>query len=194
MSQIQMTKVMKAGIAALAALMTSAAFGGTCRSHQKPTVIKQADRVKITFAVSSPTDVAVHIENAKGEIVRHLVAGLLGTHPPEPLKPSSLAQAIEWDMRDDGRQTGRGWALQRPGGPRPEGILGRAGLADPDKTGPNRVGAHHRHGHWAGRPPLRAGPDQRWLYWNGTKMHVFRRDGAYEKTINPSQRTCRWSA
>ena len=41
---------------------------------------------------------------------------------------------------------------------------------------------------------LAAGPDGRlyvldycgaWLYWNTSRIHVFRRDGAYEKTIKP---------
>jgi hypothetical protein len=59
-------------------------------------------KAKIEFAVSAPTDVEVAILDAKGVVVRHLAAGVLGapTPPPAPLKPG-LVQSIEWDGRDD---------------------------------------------------------------------------------------------
>ena len=66
----------------------------------KPVATRQGDKVKITFTVSAPTDVAVYIENNKGEIVRHLVAGVLGDNPPAPLKPGP-SQEFEWDGRAD---------------------------------------------------------------------------------------------
>jgi hypothetical protein len=65
--------------------------------------------VKIAFAVDRETDVAVSVENARGEIVRHLVAGVLGKNPPEPLKANSLAQSIMWDgLDDDGKAASGG--------------------------------------------------------------------------------------
>src|SRR5947207_3519248 len=66
-----------------------------------PTAIKTGDRVKIDFTVDRNTDVAVYVEDAEGKIVRHLAAGVLGKNPPEPLRPNALAQALEWDGKDD---------------------------------------------------------------------------------------------
>ncbi len=74
----------------------------------KPTVTKAGDpstgsgpgKYKIAFAVSAPTDVAVYIEDARGEVIRHLVAGALGQNPPAPLKPG-LSQELEWDGKAD---------------------------------------------------------------------------------------------
>ena len=85
---------------ALAAAMV--AGGGEVAFTSKPSATKAGDKVKIAFAVSAPTDVAVYIEDAKGEVVRHLVAGVLGgaNPPPAPLKPG-LAQEVEWDGRAD---------------------------------------------------------------------------------------------
>jgi hypothetical protein len=68
---------------------------------RKPTATKTAAGVKIEFAVSAPTDVAVYVEDAAGKVVCHLAAGVLGKNPPPPLKPDSLEQSILWDGRDD---------------------------------------------------------------------------------------------
>jgi hypothetical protein len=66
----------------------------------KPTATKAGDAVKIEFAVDRETDVAVFIEDGAGKVVRHLVAGVLGTNAPAPLKPG-LAQSVEWDGKAD---------------------------------------------------------------------------------------------
>ena len=66
-----------------------------------PKAFRQDEKVRIDFAVDRPTDVAVFIEDGKGRIVRHLVAGVLGKNAPPPLKPNSLAQSILWDGKDD---------------------------------------------------------------------------------------------
>ena len=68
---------------------------------KKPTAVKSDNKVKVEFAVDRETDVAVFVEDAQGKIVRHLIAGVLGKNPPEPLKPNSLEQSIEWDGKDD---------------------------------------------------------------------------------------------
>ena len=65
----------------------------------KATVV--GDEVKITFAVSAPTDVEVAVLNADGKVVRHLAAGLLGKNAPEPFKKDALAQEVSWDRKDD---------------------------------------------------------------------------------------------
>ncbi|HOX05118.1 MAG TPA: hypothetical protein PK280_01855 [Planctomycetota bacterium] len=68
----------------------------------KPAAVRAGDKVTISFAASGKTDVEVAILDAKGEVVRHLAAGVLGGEgaPPAPLK-AGLAQSLEWDGRDD---------------------------------------------------------------------------------------------
>jgi len=66
-----------------------------------PSAAGDGDAVRIAFAVNRATDVAVTVEDAKGAVVRHLVAGRLGRNPPPPLKADSLAQSIAWDRTDD---------------------------------------------------------------------------------------------
>lgn len=82
----------------LAAHLTAA---GEVSFTAKPTVARDGDRTAITFTASRTCDVAVSIEDAKGRVVRHLVAGMLGKNAPAPLKPDSLSQAIPWDGKDD---------------------------------------------------------------------------------------------
>jgi DNA-binding beta-propeller fold protein YncE len=65
-----------------------------------PEARRRGEEVVINFAVNRATDVAVYVENAKGEVVRHLVAGVLGENPPAPLEPG-LTQRLEWDGKDN---------------------------------------------------------------------------------------------
>ena len=62
-------------------------------------IVHKAYRVR--FAVSEQTDVTVCVLDRGGQVVRHLAAGVLGAHAPEPLQKNSLAQSILWDGRDD---------------------------------------------------------------------------------------------
>jgi len=55
----------------------------------------------ISFAISKPTPVTVEILDEKGKVVRHLAAGLLGEHAPEPFLKGRLAQSLLWDRKDD---------------------------------------------------------------------------------------------
>jgi hypothetical protein len=80
---------------------------------QKPTVTRVGDRVRIAFSVNRTTDVAVAIENAKGEVVRHLAAGVLGPNAPAPLRPG-LSQEVEWDGKDDAGHQVSGARHQTP--------------------------------------------------------------------------------
>ncbi len=66
-----------------------------------PEVKVAGHSVEIGFEVNTRTDVAVWIEDTKGERVRHLVAGMLGTNPPAPLKKDALKQTVGWDSLDD---------------------------------------------------------------------------------------------
>ena len=71
----------------------------------KPPRIKESRKtVEIEFEASAPTDVAVWVEDAQGERVRHLAAGLLGEKAPPPLQPKSLKQKLVWDWLNDAGQ------------------------------------------------------------------------------------------
>lgn len=62
----------------------------------------EPEKRSVSFSVPKPTDVEVAILDAKGNVVRHLAAGVLGGQnpPPEPLKPG-LDQTLVWDGKDD---------------------------------------------------------------------------------------------
>jgi len=80
----------------------SLAAAGEVKFSSKPAAAKAGGKVKISFSVSARTDVEVAVLGAKGEVIRHLAAGVLGGKkaPPAPLK-AGLSQLLEWDMRDD---------------------------------------------------------------------------------------------
>ncbi len=84
----------------------SAAEPGFARA---PSATNVDGKASISFAVSAKTDVEVAVLDAKGEVVRHLAAGVLGAEkaPPPPLKPG-LAQELAWDGRDDFGKTAAG--------------------------------------------------------------------------------------
>lgn len=67
-----------------------------------------AGGVKITFAVSAPTDAEVAVLGADGKVVRHLAAGLLGKSAPEPFKKDSTTQEVFWNLRDDSGKAAAG--------------------------------------------------------------------------------------
>ncbi len=151
--------------------------------RKKPTATQAGDKIRIEFAVSRTTDVAVFIEDAEGRIVRHLVAGVLGVNPPPPLKANSLAQSIEWDGKDDdGRRVPAGKHRARVAA----GLKAEyAGTAFETARGPDNI---------TSVVGLSVGPggrlyvlSNRWrrAWWTATSVHLFRRDGRYERTIKP---------
>jgi DNA-binding beta-propeller fold protein YncE len=91
-------------IASLACVLlsASAALGAAPKFTRPPTAARVGDGVRITFAVSAPTDCEVAVLDAAGKVVRHLAAGMLGAKeaPPAPLR-AGLSQSISWDGRDD---------------------------------------------------------------------------------------------
>ena len=92
-------------IACLALSLATGAHGalaGEVKLSKGPAVARVAGKTTISFTVSKTTDVEVAIIDAKGKVVRHLAAGVLGgkTAPPPPLKPG-LSQTIIWDGKDD---------------------------------------------------------------------------------------------
>ena len=60
-----------------------------------PKVTTDGERVKITFELSAPTDVAVGIVNKNGVVVRHLAAGLLGSAARVVVMVSSVPTGSE---------------------------------------------------------------------------------------------------
>jgi hypothetical protein len=102
-------------VAALSVLASSAGrmLAGEARQVKfsaKPTAKRTNGKTGIAFTVSGNTDVEVAILGARGKVVRHLAAGVLGgkTPPPAPLK-AGLSQRLEWDGRDDyGRKASGG--------------------------------------------------------------------------------------
>lgn len=73
-----------------------------------PKVERVGDRWRITFAVSAATDAEVAVLDAKGNVIRHLAAGLLGKNAPAPFRRDALAQAVVWDGKDDLGQAAAG--------------------------------------------------------------------------------------
>ncbi len=91
-------------VALVVAACLSAASAGEpepVKFTRVPVARKANGKMVIQFVVSRETDVAVSIENAKGEIVRHLAAGVLGENPPKLLRANSLEQSVVWDGQDD---------------------------------------------------------------------------------------------
>ena len=88
--------------AAMLMLIAATCSAADVRFSSKPTATKKDGKVSISFTLSTSTDVEVAILDAKGKVVRHLSAGVLGGKkaPPPPLK-AGLAQKLGWNMRDD---------------------------------------------------------------------------------------------
>src|SRR5688572_22044741 len=148
---------------------------------RKPTTTRVGEKVAIEFAVDRATDVAVFIENSKGDIVRHLVSGVLGKNPPSPLKPNSLEQSIEWDGKAD-------YGKPAQGGP----FKARVALGLGAKY--DKVVVHEPQ-NIGGVNSMGIGPDGT-LYvvytiasvgpgWSGQTLVAFNRDGIYQRTIQP---------
>ncbi len=74
---------------------------GEAKFAAAPKAEKAGDSIRISFEASAATDVEVAVLDAKGAVVRHLAAGLLGRNAPEPFKKDALAQVLVWDGRDD---------------------------------------------------------------------------------------------
>jgi len=80
---------------------------GEARLLGRPVARRAQGGIRICFEVSKPADVEVAILGGGAAVVRHLAAGLLGPHAPEPFRKNSLKQELFWDGRDDrGRPAG----------------------------------------------------------------------------------------
>jgi hypothetical protein len=78
------------------------ALAGKVEFSRPPQAVGKGEQAGVAFTVNEPTDVEVAVLDAKGQVVRHLAAGVLGgkNPPPVPLKPG-LAQQVTWDRKDD---------------------------------------------------------------------------------------------
>lgn len=101
---------MKRIAAVLFALMLVAqAFAAGAKFREGPRARRMGDQVRIDFAVSGPTDVEVAVLDARGKVVKHLAAGVLGGQnpPPAPLG-AGLSQSLVWDSKDGLGKVARG--------------------------------------------------------------------------------------
>ena len=168
-------------LAAGALALPSRAAEANVTFKKRPTVTRVGDGARIDFAVSRTTDVAVFVQNAKGGIVRHLVAGVLGKNPPPPLRPNSLRQSITWDGKNNHgkKATGGPFKVRVALGLRPAfkkligqnpsdlgSIRGMAPAPDGKLYVFHTYGAHHPHD-------------------GTTAIAVFSREGKYLRTIAP---------
>lgn len=99
-------------------LLVSLLFGlpgwATADDFRAPPAAKRVgDGFRINFELTRSMDVEVALLDAKGNIVRHLAAGVLGgkNPPPAPLAPG-LAQSLRWDGRNDAGQPAAGGPFQ----------------------------------------------------------------------------------
>jgi hypothetical protein len=82
-------------------LLLAAAAQAEVAFTAEPTLKKAGDGYVIEFALSEPADVEVAVVDAKGNVVRHLAAGVPAENAPPPLAAGRLAQKIAWDGKDD---------------------------------------------------------------------------------------------
>jgi sugar lactone lactonase YvrE len=164
-------------------LVTSSAWAGQVTFTGQPAATRDGGEVKISFAVSAPTDVAVYVLDAKGRTVRHLAAGLLGENAPPPLNRGSLEQELVWNGKDDAGQPADGGPFRvrvaAGMGARYDGTAFGSEAKPDDLT--NVIGLAPRPG--GGLYVL----SERWkrIWWRQTTIHVFGPDGQYERTIKP---------
>ena len=141
-----------------------------------PTVTRDGDALRIAFTVSADDDVEVAILDAKGAVVRHLAAGLLGPKAPAPFAKGALAQEVVWDGADDRGNPVRGAVVRVRVGLRPrlDRYIGWDGLT----VDQNIVGL--------------AVDDRGDIYvlstensWGRSLLTVISRDGHYKRTVIP---------
>lgn len=68
---------------------------------EKPAVVREGDKLTITFAVKDFCDATVAVEDPQGKIVRYIASGVLSDNAPGPFQKSSLTQRIVWDGKDE---------------------------------------------------------------------------------------------
>ncbi|MGQ9662121.1 MAG: hypothetical protein ACUVWX_07270 [Kiritimatiellia bacterium] len=154
---------------------------------EKPDATRTPDGVTIRFALSAPTDVEIAVLDKNGVIVRRLAAGLLGKNAPKPFQRDSLRQEIHWDGKDDD-----GRLVLNDDGRAPFKVRVSTGMRA--EFAGAAFGSEARPDFIQNVQGLAVAPDgrlcvlaERWTraWWRGTAIHVFKRNGEYEKTIKP---------
>lgn len=99
----QITRMLCAVLAAstLSALCVERAKQKAVQFSKEPALNRAGNAWEIRFGVSRACDVIVAVLDAKGKVVRHVAAGMLGPNAPAPLKKGSLDQSLAWDGKDD---------------------------------------------------------------------------------------------
>jgi len=165
---------------ACCAMLSAVALGGEAapKFTRKPTAARKGGKVEISFAVDRGTDVAVYVVNAKGKVVRHLVAGVLGKNPPKPLKPG-LSQSVTWDGKAD-------YGKPATGGPFKVRVAAGMSVKYDKVLFRDPQALNHIKG-------LAVGPDGT-VYvldcpggavWKGEQIIAFGRDGRYRRGVLP---------
>lgn len=105
----RMTSIIALVVGLFAGALCASASAAETSFAAPPKIESAGGKTVVSFALAQPGDVEVAVLDAKGKVVRHLAAGVLGgkNPPPAPLKPG-LAQSIEWDGRDDFGQPAQG--------------------------------------------------------------------------------------
>jgi hypothetical protein len=148
---------------------------------KKPTATKAGDKVIIEFAVDRATDAAVFIENSKGEVVRHLVAGVLGKNPPAPFKANSLTQSVEWDGKADYGKPAEGGPFKVRVALELQAKYDKVVLREPENIGAvNSLGVGPDGTLYVAYTYANVGPG-----WTSQSLVAFNRDGTYQRTIQP---------
>lgn len=162
-----------------AALLTCLLPAQDVSFAQPPKAVPAGAGASISFAVSAETDVEVAVLDAKGGVVRHLAAGVLGPAAPAPFKAGSLQQTIVWDgLADYGRPAAGGPFSVRVG-------LGlgasyeKTVASNPESfTGISSLGV-------AADGTLIVSARATGAVWSGTYVVALDRDGRYQRSVMP---------
>lgn len=141
-----------------------------------PEVTRNGDSFTIAFESKGLCDATVVIEDARGEIVRHLASGVLGDNAPPPFVKNSRAQSIVWDGKDDA-----GRYIDNPGECRVRVSLG----LKPQFERTHLWSPHQRIANIA--PIVCAAPEGVYVFEGQGVDHLrlFDHDGNYIRTIYP---------
>lgn len=146
---------------------------------EKPAVLRNGDKVTITFAVKDYCDATVAVEDEKGTIVRHLASGVLGDNAPAPFQKNALKQILVWDGKDELGEYVDG----------KESLTVRVSLglrARLERTlfwSPHRMAGN-------GYALMRSAPEGMYVLFRGTatQLVLFDHDGNYIRTVYPFPR------
>ncbi len=144
---------------------------------QKPKLTRRGDQVTVRFASKAYCDATVAIEDAEGEIIRHLACGVLGKNAPPPFQKNSLAQTLVWDGKND-----QGVYIDDK-----EDLTVRVSLGLKPRFERTLFWATKKR--WSGEPPIIcAAPEGVYVYDSGSSIdHVrlFDHKGDYVRTVYP---------